>query len=435
MLSQGLGTAVLLVLVVWTVDGLFLQTQMALLGSTPLPNLVIKVVLAFAILVVGFGRAISGRTTPVPRPIFLLWMAFAIYLMLETLLLVARFGYPADYVIFNYFAYYFPILLLPVMFYLRGILDESRIVHTLILFFIPLGLFGIAQNLSGSNLLPTESPNGYLQVMSSDFFGSVRAFSFFQSPSYFGHFTALVAGLGMALWIERTPRRKPALVLILLALLSGLSTMTRATQIEIACAMFTAWMLYRRPHHRRLAAVLPIIYGFVGLIVAFVGPLLFGGLSGDNILSNWSIFGRYVAWEHYGRIWLGNGLPNFLFGAGIAQNDRFRLGQDVLIDNSFLGVGVHIGVIGIAFWLAITWYLWNYMLQRSKERISPVRAGAAGAWSVWLFTSVFNISLFYPLAFLVFMFTDAEPEARARRRTSPRRHTFARVASPLPDSI
>jgi len=424
-LSRGLGTVVLLILVVWTVDGLFLQTQMALFRDTPLPNFVVRVFLTLVVLAVGFSRVISGQTTPVPRSIFRLWVAFLIYLIVETLLLVVRFGYPADYVIFNHTASYFAILLLPVMFYLRGILDESRIVRVLIVFFIPLGLFGIAQNFSSSRILPTDSPNGYLQVMSWDFLGSVRAFSFFQSPSYFGHFIALVAGLGAALYFQGDKGKKKAVALALLALVSGFSTMTRATQIEIACVLLTVWMLYRRARYRRLLSLLPVIYGILGIFVAFGAPILFQDISGDNIFSNWSIFERYLNWAHYGALWIGNGLPSFLFGAGIAQNDRFRPGQDVLIDNSFIGIGVYIGAVGLVLWFLITWQLWKYMLNHSTaENISPVRAAAVGTWSVWLFCSVFNILLFAPLPFLVFLFSNTswvniEPSSHLRRRGNP----------------
>jgi hypothetical protein len=58
------------------------------------------------------------------------------------------------------------------------------------------------------------------------------------------------------------------------------------------------------------------------------------------------------------------------------------------------------------FWLVITWIVWKYMLDELKTSLSPVRAAAAGAWSTWLFTSAFNVTVFYPLPFLLFLLTD-----------------------------
>ena len=48
-MSRGLSLAVFLALVVWSVDALFLQAQMLVLDSTPVPNIAVKALLLLLI--------------------------------------------------------------------------------------------------------------------------------------------------------------------------------------------------------------------------------------------------------------------------------------------------------------------------------------------------------------------------------------------------
>ncbi len=394
---------IFILLILWTVDTTLLQAEMAALDSTPLPNVVVKALFILLLIVGGTVRFVSGKTQPIPRLVFRLWAAFTLYLIIETVILVLRFGYPADYLLFSYNAYYFAILLIPLFFCFRSTLSESTITTTLLLFFVPLTALGLAQYFTNSPIVPTDSPNGYLQVMSWDFIGSIRAFALFSSPAMFGHFLALMAGLGLAFCLGEKGSARKGIAITVLALLGGFSTLTRATEFEIAGVLMTVWMLYRSRHPKLLSA-LPLIYGVFGILLAFVVPLL-GTLQSDDVLSDASLIERYIGWARYGGLWIGNGLATFLLGAGLAQNDRFRPGAGVVVDNSFIGVGVHIGLFGVVLWIAITWVIWMYMLREAKKISSPLRAAAAGAYSVRLFTSIFGINLFSPLPFVLLLQT------------------------------
>src|SRR5262249_54569269 len=145
----------------------------------------------------------------------------------------------------------------------------------------------------------------------------------------------------------------------------------------------------------------------VGVFVAFILPLWMESFSDADLLSNLSLLQRYGQWASYGLLWIGQGLGTFLFGAGIAQNDRFQSGADVLIDNSFRRGGVRIGFVGVAIWFALTWFVWKYMLEETRKKLTPLRAAALGAWSVWIFPSVFNVTLFYLLPFALLVLTGA----------------------------
>jgi hypothetical protein len=404
-LSRVFSFTIFLVAIIWSVNALFLQAEMAILDSTPLPNLAVKLVLALLVLAGGMSQLVSGRAVAAPRLVFRFWLAFTVYLMIEAGILLLRFNYPVEYLLFSYNVYYYAVLFLPFLFYLRQTLDEWLVARTLVVFFVPLSLIGIVQNLSGTALLPTVSPNGYLEVMSWGFYGAVRGFSLFGSALDFGHFIALMGSLGLAFVLARRGKAKTGCLVLLLALSAGYCTLTRTTYLEIACAMFTVWLLYRRPRYRRLVVILPLLYGLLGAVVAFVVPFWTGRVSADNLLSNESLLERYAEWTYYGALWLGTNLSNMLFGTGMVQNDRFEVSANVLVDNTFLAVGLHIGAIGLLLWFGITWCIWKHMLAVCQESLSPVRAAAAGAWSVWLFTSVFSINVFYLLASMLLLVT------------------------------
>ena len=406
---------------------------MAILHGTPLPNLAVKVVFLG---IVVLGWLISPRSNGVPRRLRLAWAAFVTYVLIESAYFVFSMGYSLSFVFFSYNAYYFAILLLPMLFHFRQTLSESAVTRSLLLSFIPLSILGITQNVFGKLLLPTDSPNGYLQVMSWDFFGSVRAFSLFSSPSQFGHFLAIVAGFGCAYYLHQHRRSTRAIVLTALALAAGYCTLTRATQLEIACTIVTVWMIYRRPANRRLLSLLPILYGGVGLLAAFVLPVWLLNISGENLGSNLSLVERYLQWSQYGPLWLSGGMSNFLFGTGMIQNGRFQASADVVVDNSFLAVGLHIGIIGVLLWLLICWFVWGYMLTQLQSARSPLRVAAAAAFSTWLLTSVFNITIFYPLPFVIFLITNlGKPKHPAPLGLCPNGDGIMRNSLPLSASL
>ena len=100
-----------------------------------------------------------GQASTAPPRLVSMWRLFSAYLLIETFYFLAHGDFSLTYILFNYNAYYFGILLLPLFFYFRESLDESLMTNTLILFFVPLGLLGIAQHFTGSALLPTDSRN------------------------------------------------------------------------------------------------------------------------------------------------------------------------------------------------------------------------------------------------------------------------------------
>lgn len=115
-MSPGLSQLAFLALLVWSVDALFVQLQMLVLHSTPVPNIAVKMVFSAFLFAGAFSQLLAGVTNPMPKRLMSVWKVFILFLMIETVYLTVGCGNPLDYVVFSYNAYYFGILVLPLFF-------------------------------------------------------------------------------------------------------------------------------------------------------------------------------------------------------------------------------------------------------------------------------------------------------------------------------
>src|SRR5215213_1488009 len=115
-------------LILWfmiVVDNFFPQVQIALFGGHILvPPLALKAAL---LVVAVFAMLLStrGGRVALPRSVIVLCFIFILYLLVTGLIVANRFDYPVPYIFFSYNAYYFPLIVLPLMFFLKGTLPEK----------------------------------------------------------------------------------------------------------------------------------------------------------------------------------------------------------------------------------------------------------------------------------------------------------------------
>lgn len=389
------------------VDGIFPQLQMALFGEhVIIPSIALK----FMLLLLLFIAAITlmKQQATVPRGLFLLWWTFSIYLLIDALIFSVRFSYPLDYLLFSYNAYYFFLLILPLIFFANDLLSEKIIVFYLMSVYLPLAILGLAQNVLKDPILPVVSADGFFRVFSWEFYGQVRAFSLFSSAFQLGHYTALIGALGICFLNSKKDGAKSlGFAFIVLVLATGFTTLTRATYLEISMTVVTAWMLLhsKRFISKHLVPLLPLLYGAVGIFVAFILPRWISLISGQHpLLSNDSLLMRYTSWDVYGNLWMDSDLFTKLFGIGLIQNSRFSITEEVLIDNSFLAIIVHIGLLGLVIWLGLMWKAWQYTLEVAKKQESYLAIAIAAVWSTWIAISIFGIvTEIYPLLLTLLM--------------------------------
>lgn len=416
------------------VEGVLPQAQMLLFsGNIPVKSVVLKLLLLALVAAFFLLHILRSSNVVCVRRLAIPYLVFLAYLVLHFTLL--REEYPADYLLQSYNTYYFFLLLLPFAPFLS--VEARTFSRLLMLISAPLLLLGFAQYLGNSPILPVASADRYFSVFSPEYYGKARAFSLFNSGLNYGHFLALLAAF-LLCHLIRARRRAwfflvPALVAVALACYT---TLTRNLYIEFAFTLLTALLLMRRQKFNpsslryRLLVAVPFLYGITASVILFVMPLLelLSG-SGALLLKQDSLVIRVQAWLYYLPLWIGSGLKTLLFGVGLIQHERFPLTENVVIDNSFLAIGLHIGVVGLLLWFILMWKLWSYLLtiQGRMPDNMPVAAMTA-LWSTWISSGLFNnnfilYAILFTMAFPLYLsarrkaFTESGTPALATNAT------------------
>lgn len=323
------------------------------------------------------------------------YLLFSAYLVLHFILL--REEYPADYLLQSYNSYYFFLLLFPFAAFLSV---ESNFFGKLLVYIsAPLLLLGFAQYLSNSTILPVSSADQYFSVFSHEYYGKIRAFSLFNSGLNYGHFLSLLGAFVLCYAMKRRRIARLALIMILIiVLLACYTTLTRNLYIEFIFTLFTAVLLSvkqkknRNPFFDKIINSIPFIYGFTAALLVFPAQLFeLISSSGSVLLKQESLIIRLQTWQYYLPLWTEHGLYTLLFGVGLIQHERFPITENVVIDNSFLAIGLHTGIIGLVLWFVLMRKMWLYLLtiQRTMPDNVPISAMTA-LCSTWVSSGLFN---------------------------------------------
>lgn len=293
------------------------------------------------------------------------------------------------------------------MYIFESSVNERLVLRLVMGLFWPLAILGIWQGLTNHSIVPTKSLGHYFKVLAWDFFGRVRAFSLFNSASAFGHFLAWVA----AIWVAAISQwRKINKLLAAAGLVTTLvvtyMTLTRATYVEVLLALTTATLIAFLKWPNRRLSLLWVVYMALGFFVAFGAPEIIAGLRGiGHISSDESLIMRYHEWAHYGGLLLSHGIVNVLFGTGLMQGARFGINKDIVIDNTWLALLFHFGLVGFVVILIVIWQIWKNLLRGLQSHPhSILTISVISACSTLPFTSVFGITtLDYYLLFILWL--------------------------------
>lgn len=392
------------------IDGLLPQVQMLLLsGSVPLKNVMVKMVMVVCLGGALLLHAFKAGKVLALKPILLPYAAFLLYLTVHFILFCN--DYPVDYLLFSYNAYYFFLIMLPLAAHLS--LSSESFNLWLFTMSIPLLLIGILQSALNAPLLPVVSSDGYFEVLSWSYYeGKVRSFSLFSSGLNYGQFLSLLgaSAVCLALSARRRRRRLLFLGLLLVSTFATYTTLTRNIYIQYAFTVFTSlvltWSTKRRVSVSRLrVAILPVLFGIISAVLVFgvQGYLLL--VAGDRtILRDESLTMRLVQWAEFFPYWTQHGLDRLLFGTALMQGgEKFSISEGVLIDNTFLVIGLHSGLIGLLLWMLLMWKIWRWMLQNIDTfPDNSVLIALTSLWATWISSGIFNATLsLYPMLAMV----------------------------------
>ncbi|QQE79209.1 hypothetical protein [Alicyclobacillus sp. SO9] len=386
------------------IDGALLpQFQLWVFHRILITSYVLKLS-AFVLVFVGAFRAKSFR---IPKKFIFLYSIFLSYLLIE-LFLYSSFTsshLTLAYWIFGYDLYYFGIILMPVVFNLKNVFSERAVVVLTLLISIPLIVIGILQYIYNQPLVPTSSPSGTFQIPSYIFFGQIRVFSLFGSGLSFGSFMVFVMVLSLSqLGNIRNIWGKITITGILSASTFEIyTTFTRNDYVE-ALAVLICWVLLKKSRKKSWLIPLPVLFGLVGIYLLYFYQGTGSGAS--HISSTLSLMIRRQEWAYWGSQWWGKSIFTFLFGTGYIQSNNFVSLRDITIDNSFLAVGLQIGLCGLLLWFGLMWKMWTFALDAAFKNKTALSLSIAAFISTWMLTNMFNLSTEqYTLVFVLLAIT------------------------------
>lgn len=392
------------------VDGALPQLQMALMGGrVVIPNIAIKFYLILVLMTGFLLHALKKGSIVWPRVAGIAYFLFLAYLVVHFIIMSEEL--PSGYLLFSYNGNYFFYIIYPLTVYL----SVSAITVKKWLFFacIPLIAIGMAQFFTNSTIVPTVSQDGFFEVFSWRYYEKVRAFSLFSSGLQYGYFLSLLAPFAIySMFKGRGAAKITAVLFFLVVSFACYTTYTRNIYIQytftvIASVVLLLW--HKKPSSRVFSIFvrfIPVTFGITSALLVIIAQVYISTHFQDSlVIKDETLFMRFMAWAQYFELWTGSGLMKLFFGLGLISSARFDFTGDVIIDNSFLAIGVHIGLIGLVLLIAIMWRLWKWLLHVSRRFPDNIGVFAVTAyWSTWISSGLFNITFnLYPVMVMILM--------------------------------
>lgn len=389
------------------VTGFLSQVQMALFeNQVIIPQATTKVLLVAGIAVLLF---VSKFELKAYKKLVIYWWLFILFLLIHFIIISITTKLDLTSILFSYNAYYFYLLIIPLFLFSEKNIEENSILKILIYSFLPLAILGIGQFFFNESIVPVESIDGNFVAFSSIWYGQYRAFSLFTSGVEFGNYINIVLPIMLVLLFERKGIKKvPIILLIILVVVASYATLTRniytGSLFTSVSAILILFFLKNEINFKYLSK-LPYLIGFLGYAVLNGSSIINSLVGGDNaILSTTSLVMRQESWKLFSKSWLGNDVLTALFGTGIIQNDKFESFSSILIDNNFLAIGSHIGLIGLVLWILLMIEMWKIMFKETTNNPSALSIGLTSFFSTWISSGIFNVTIFiYPLVFFLFI--------------------------------
>ncbi|MED3664708.1 hypothetical protein P4474_09405 [Geobacillus stearothermophilus] len=402
----------IIILFFFLIDALFVQIQMVFTnGDIILPKIFLKgLLLIISLICMIFVKEIRVRH----RNFIICWFIFLLYLIVNLIYMINKeTNYSIGYLLFSYNAYYFFIIIAPLILFFENTISPKNISKIFFVTVIPLAILGVAQFILNEPLVRVTSNDGYFKILSYDYYGNIRSFSLFSSGFSFGQFLVIVECLIISIILRR--KKISLIFFFLLIVFTIYTTLTRNVFIEFLLATFNILILNFFVHKKifkAIAVVLPLFWGCIFIVLIFsyqkVLSFLYGLGISELLLKQDSFLYRLGSSKEFIQHFSDLDLMEQLFGLGIIQHDRFENTQSFLIDNGLLAVVGHIGLIGLFLLLAIYFNIWFYMINRDYNK-SILDTAFIGFFSTFFATNLFNINLeIYVLLFFLFILSDSE---------------------------
>ena len=426
--SSPFGILGVLAMLVCVINCVLPEFEMLVLGGrVPIPQAIIKVgCFAFlgALMVLYAKFDLTGFPTAI-------WVATLLYLALDfPFLWFIQRKEPTE-ALLAYNAYYCPLILAPIVTVLRGKVSPRGALLIILGTLATSSILGWAQFLMQDPIVKLASTDGNFRIFVSQWMQggerSTRAMSFFGNAQEYGSFLVLVACVGIGMCRERGGWRK-GLAVFLFAGATCYTTLTRATFVQLAVASVAALIFTfgKKPSRMRWQPILALA---LGLLIAFSGyaKKLSDQISDKKSLADdGSLQQRLMQWGIYTSQLQHSSTAQQMFGLGFCQADApamVALKEEwnlVLVDNLYLALVLHIGLVGAGLMLGLLWGMWTFIRRETIQHPTPVIIGIASFWSTFLMTGMFNIQAAnYGFWFLIAVILSRRTSQIAPRLTHP----------------
>jgi O-Antigen ligase len=243
-----------------------------------------------------------------------------------------------------------------------------------------------AQFFANLPLVATESADHVFQVESYEFFGKIRAFSFFGSALQAGIFYCFMGGVATRFSL-RPGRRNFGLFLLLLCAFGCYATYTRLVMVGFILTVIGVFAMSRNGL-ARFSPLLPVLSLGCAVLVVAQGIRTAG--AGRNDLANSSSLDQRVTnWGVYSKKFLAGSPVDILFGTGLGPfapytiPDRPENAAPIPIDNAYLLILLSTGACGFVLLGVVYWRFWIFLHDRATSRTDPLFNGVAGLFATF----------------------------------------------------
>lgn len=304
------------------------------------------------------------------------------------------------------------LLILVIQMMISGELPQKYVYRVLVIFSVPVVFFGFIQVIYGYSHITIEIFNEYVKNVPSDFYGFNRPYSLFTQASNFGWFMALLSAM-LFLSIKETKNHVRLLFIVSSIIFYIFANMLSFTRVSIMAMFFIfifLWISNGVSSRKRKAIFLPLYFFGAALLVFFfageISPIvkLFLGV----LSSSKSTTIRIDELIYYLQIYDNSSWWKMLIGIGPIV-DSIPGKSQMFVDNTYLYVLLHQGLVGLLLWVFTTFIIWRDMYRIAKLESGILRKAIVAYWSTWLAVGVFatDLSGYILMAIIFYMLKPA----------------------------
>ncbi len=313
------------------------------------------------------------------------------------------------------FEYFFLLLIVGVASAVPLKIKSRQILTAFVVITFACIVLSAAQFFTNLPIVATESADHAFQVESYEFFGKIRAFSFFGSALQAGIFYCFMGGVATRFCLRRG-RRNFGLFLLPLCAFGCYATYTRLVMVGFILTIIAVFVMSRKGL-AKFSPLLPVLSLGCAVLVVAQGIRTAGGAGRNDLANSSSLDERVLNWGVYSKQFLAGTPVDILFGAGLGpyapytMPDRPENAAPVPIDNGYLLILLSTGVCGLVLLGVVYWRFWKFLHDRAISRTDPLFNGITALFATFpLFCSISDPPSQIILLLLFAFSVDSEDE-------------------------